>query len=234
MSRPVDRDARRQVILDGFLRYVADVGLPAATSRGLARELGMAAGALWKYFDSFEEVVVEAFRYSFRGLFERLEANQEVPGLAGLEATVSMLLPFTPEAEFEARVALGYMGFRGKYVDLINLEGEMERVWAHHLRLHLESAQDHGELVDGIDVAELTEMLLVTVIGLQMQWAVPNSFNRSPARQRAILRQFMAPWLRVPGNFFAAEAEAESDDVDALTEPVELRAPQPRSDIMTP
>lgn len=165
----------------------------------------MAAGALWKYFDGFEEVVVESYRYSFQGMFARLDEHLEEPGLAGLEAAVSVLLPFSPEAEFEGRVALGYLGFRGKYADLINVEGEMERVWARHLRHHLESARHLGELVPGVEVDELTEMLLVFVIGLQMQWAVPNSLNRAPDRQRQLLREFMNPWLAVPGTFFAAD-----------------------------
>ncbi len=203
MSRPVDRQARRREIQDGFLRYVAEVGLPAATSRGLARELGMAAGSLWNYFDNFEEVVVESYRYSFQGMFERLDAHLEEPGLPGLEAAISILLPFTPEAEFEGRVALGYLGFRGKYADLLNVEGEMERVWARHIRLHLESAHALGQLVADADVSALTEILLVVVIGLQMQWAVPNSLNRAPEQQMRILHDVLNPWLAVPGSFFA-------------------------------
>lgn len=200
MARTVDREQRRQDILDGFARYVSRVGLSAATSRGLANEVGMAAGGLWNYFENFDELIVAAFRATFEPLNHRLDERRASPGLKGLALTLADLLPLDLEQQEEGQIAIAFMGNMGRDPKLYEIQAQAERTWAEAIRFHLEAAQEQGELQPGADVAQLTEVLLVVTVGLQMQWAVPESENRSPERQWQVVTNVLTPWLATPAH----------------------------------
>ncbi|MDJ1372256.1 TetR/AcrR family transcriptional regulator [Gulosibacter molinativorax] len=195
MARTVDREQRRLEILEGFHQYVGRVGLHGATSRGLAREMGMAAGSLWNYFENFDELIVEAYRSSFEPLEARLSVHDAEPGLDGLARAVSEMLPMTEFTQEEGDLSVAFMGNMGRHPELYAIQARIERVMADHIRLHLEAAQRDGDLKPEADVARLTEVLLVVVIGLQMQWVVPGSHNRTPEAQWRVLSDTMRPWL---------------------------------------
>jgi DNA-binding transcriptional regulator YbjK len=57
MPRVVDHDARRRDIAAALLAVAARDGHDGVNSRAVARELGVAVGSLWHYFDGFDDVI---------------------------------------------------------------------------------------------------------------------------------------------------------------------------------
>jgi AcrR family transcriptional regulator len=94
MPKIVDRDARRHEIVETYLHIVARDGMEAASTRALAAELGVASGALWHYFDGFDEVLFRAFQLIFDRATERIAASTE--GKAGLAAFRAMVEDHPP------------------------------------------------------------------------------------------------------------------------------------------
>ena len=68
----VDRDQRRQEILEVTWRLMASRGADAATMREIAREAGYANGALAPYFSNKDELVEAAYVYVFDRTNERI------------------------------------------------------------------------------------------------------------------------------------------------------------------
>lgn len=195
MARTVDRDQRRQEILEGFHTYVRRVGLHEATSRGLARDMGMAAGSLWNYFENFDELIVEAYRVQFLPLEDRLTSLSMQPGLQQLANVLAEMLPLTKRTQDEGALSVAFMTNMGRHEDLYRLQASAERMMADHIRVNLQAAQESGELRADADIARLTEVLLIVVIGLQMQWVVTASHNRTPEAQWRIVSDALRPWL---------------------------------------
>lgn len=195
MANIVDRQQRRQEILEGFLDYIATVGLNDATSRGLGHHIGRSSGSLWNYFENFDELIVEGFRASFVAQLERLDSVNRSPGLLGLASVFADLLPIADESRYEGKIALGFLTNLGRHEELAVIQSQTERKWADHIRHHLQAMDEQQLLRHAIDVNRVTEILLVTVVGLQMQWALPNSVNSSPERQWQILTDAITPWL---------------------------------------
>lgn len=61
MARPTDLE-KRQEILDGVLRYIAQQGLDELSLRPLAAELGTSARMLVYYFGSKEQMLIQALQ----------------------------------------------------------------------------------------------------------------------------------------------------------------------------
>jgi AcrR family transcriptional regulator len=64
MSRVTDAhiEARRQSILDAAVRIFATRGVAAATMAEIAEEAGLSAGAIYRYFESKQDLATASFR----------------------------------------------------------------------------------------------------------------------------------------------------------------------------
>ena len=76
------REARERLIVDGAIRFFAEVGFGGQT-RELARQLGMSQSLLFKYFptkgDLIERVYEEVYLSRWNPYWEVLLANAEIP-----------------------------------------------------------------------------------------------------------------------------------------------------------
>ncbi len=82
------RAARRQEIVDAAMELVLEQGLDGLTIARLAKEVDAAVGAIYRYFDGKEAVIVELQLLAVQRLVEQLQARlEEVEGtLAELPA----------------------------------------------------------------------------------------------------------------------------------------------------
>src|SRR5689334_14842717 len=111
LPKIVDHDQRRSEIVEAFLSVVARKGLPAATSRAIAAELGVGTGALWHYFDGFDAVTAAAYQRVFERTNIRIDgAATGLRGLAATEAVMREILPLGKETLDEAQVVVGFWG----------------------------------------------------------------------------------------------------------------------------
>jgi AcrR family transcriptional regulator len=193
----VDHDARRNEIVEAFLTVVAREGMPAATSRAIAAELGIGTGALWHYFDEFDEVAASAYQRISERTNARLAAY--TTGRRGLDAVRAMLheiYPMEKETVDEAHVVVGFWG-RLAANDRISTGHDVDDQWRVLVREHLTEAVAGGELRADTPVDDLADVLFAVGMG-QQALAIMRSPLSAPARQRASIEHTLRPWLVSP------------------------------------
>jgi AcrR family transcriptional regulator len=194
MPRLVDRDERRALIVDAYLRIVSRSGVTAATSRALAAEAGISSGALWHYFEGFGDVVRAAFQQVYAQTNERIaSATAGRRGLDALDAMALDILPHDSRTRDEAVVVVSFWGLLPAHDEFREQSRAVEAEWGRQVSMHLHEAIDDGELVPAAPVRELTDALLALYEALQLR-EVQGSPSAQPARQRAILEHLIAPW----------------------------------------
>jgi AcrR family transcriptional regulator len=194
MPKRIDPDARRAQIVDAYLRLVSRSGVAAATSRALAVEAGIAAGALWHAFSGMDEVVGAAFERVYAQTDVRIEAA--TAGLRGLEALDAMAREIVPHDEAtraEAVVVVSFWGLLPAHEEFRTHTRAVEQDWGRQVRGHLAEAMEDGILIPGTPVPQLTDALLSVFEVLQLR-EVQGSDVASPQRCEALLDHLLAPW----------------------------------------
>jgi AcrR family transcriptional regulator len=172
----VDREQRRQEILEVTWRLMATRGADAATMREIAREAGYANGALAPYFANKDELVEAAYVYVFDRTNERIQtAVTGKRGLAALRAFLVEVLPTTELTLLEARIVLPFWNRTVTDERLARMNDGAMRRWRHELRALLAQAREDGDVAAGIDDDVAVEQLLATALGLQVLALLPDS-----------------------------------------------------------
>lgn len=199
MPRRVDRDQRRAEIVDAYLRLVARSGVAGATSRALAVEAQIAAGALWHYFAGLDDVLRAAFERVYRETNARIDsAVAGLRGLAAVEGMAAEVLPHDAQTRDEAAIAVSFWGLLPAHADFRAYTLEVERDWNARLAAHLAEAVADGELVPATPVPELSDTLLSVFDAAQVR-GVQDSPVADPGRQRAMRERLLDPWRVSPG-----------------------------------
>lgn len=176
MPKLVDREQRRQEILEVTWRLMATRGADAATMREIAREAGYANGALAPYFANKDELVEAAYVYVFDRTNERIQtAVTGKRGLAALRAFLVEVLPTTELTLLEARIVLPFWNRTVTDERLARMNDGAMRRWRHELRALLVQAREDGDVAAGIDDDVAVEQLLATALGLQVLALLPDS-----------------------------------------------------------
>ncbi|WP_250034949.1 TetR/AcrR family transcriptional regulator [Paractinoplanes maris] len=196
MPKIVDHDQRRTEIVEAFLAVVGRDGPAAASSRAIAAELGVGAGALWHYFDSLDAVVAAACRRVLERTDARItSATEGRRGLAALDATLREILPLAKQTVDEAQVVVGFWGRLATDRQLAAGQSDALDMWGARLRRHLAEAVDDGDLVAGVPADCLAEVLLSIAVGQQVH-AVLDGARTDPQHQLGLVRHCLTPWTR--------------------------------------
>lgn len=194
LPKIVDHDQRRGEIVDAFLSVVGRDGPAAASSRAIAAELGVGAGALWHYFDSLDAVVAAACRQVLKGADARIAAAAAGRrGLNALEATLCEILPLAKHTRDEAKVVMGFWGRLAVDRQIATGKSDALSMWGGRVRRHLTEAVEDGELVRDVPVDCLADVLLSIAIGQQVH-AVLDAGQDDPQRQLALVQHCLKPW----------------------------------------
>ncbi|MGY1636993.1 TetR/AcrR family transcriptional regulator [Geodermatophilus sp. SYSU D00742] len=192
MPKIVDRDGRRQEILEVTWRLMATRGADAATMREIAREAGYANGALAPYFASKDELVEAAYVYVFDRTNERIRtAVAGKRGLAALRALLVEVLPTTELTRLEARIVLPFWNRTVTDERLAQLNDRAMRRWRQDLRTLVAQAREDGDITVATADDVVVEQLLATALGLQVLALLPDA-PTSPATQLAMLDSALA------------------------------------------
>lgn len=111
------RAARREQIVDAVLRIVGEQGIESLTTTALARDIGVTSGALFRHFDTRDEILEETVRFvaeAIDGTFpdaslpaverlrrltaNRIEALTSEPGIAWFLHSDQAPLSLPPDA----------------------------------------------------------------------------------------------------------------------------------------
>ncbi|MCO8274249.1 TetR/AcrR family transcriptional regulator [Actinoplanes sp. TRM 88003] len=194
MPKIVDHDQRRGEIVDAYLSVVGRDGPAAASSRAIAAELGVGAGALWHYFDSLDAVVAAACRQVLVGTDARIAAATEGRrGLTALDAMLREIMPMARHTRDEAKVVVGFWGRLAVDRQITAGQADALDMWGARVRRHLGEAVEDGELVRHLAVDCLADVLLSIAVGQQVH-AVLDAEAADPQRQHALVQHCLKPW----------------------------------------
>lgn len=186
MPRVADHAERREIFAAAALRVIVREGMAGLTVRAVAAEAGFTTGALTHYFQSKDQLLIEASELSARLVRDRMErAARAGSGVEAIRRVVSLALPLTVETRGFWRIWLAYWE-RSSYDD------EVARVmrlrydeWRGRLEGLLRRAQLEGDVARSVEPREAAEALVALVDGIGVQVVLGVS-RISAARQRSL------------------------------------------------
>ncbi|WP_432492616.1 TetR/AcrR family transcriptional regulator [Kineococcus auxinigenes] len=193
MPRAVDRQQRRDEFVDAFLSIVADGGLEAATSRAVAARGGASVGALWHYFDTFDELLAEASRQVSRRAGRRRDARMAANrGLTALQVLLEEFFPLDRTTQDEARVLIAFWGRVAHHEQLRDVYEADSDEWFGCVRRCLREAVEDGELAASTPVEELTAVVWHLGVAGQTDSVVFHP-HADPAQRLRVVWTVLAP-----------------------------------------
>jgi AcrR family transcriptional regulator len=191
MARPVDRDAKRQTILEAATARFAEVGYEAASMDGLAAAAGVSKGSLYDYFKNKEDLFYASFEW-FEGQvlaasMARMQAGDSArarlinfadASVAALQDNVTLY-----PVMLEVWAAAAKSGTRERFSEAMRALYTDFRAQIGGL---IRAAQDSGEIDAHADAEALAGMLIGAVDGLLLQYWLDPSFD-----PRAWVKRFM-------------------------------------------
>ncbi|WP_091231244.1 TetR/AcrR family transcriptional regulator [Microbacterium sp. 3J1] len=192
MPRVVDHDERRRQIAEALLVVAARDGHENVSSRAVAKELGVATGALWHYFDGFDDVVRAAAAEVTRRTDERIAAaTTGLRGLARLDALMREVLPVDDRTRTEARVVVGFWGRLAAIAPVPDAGAPTLATWQESIREALSEAIADGALRPDTPIDALIALLRAITYGQQV---VEVTEPQDAASHLAVLESILSPW----------------------------------------
>ena len=192
VPRVVDHDERRRQIAEALLVVAARDGHESVTSRAVAKELGVATGALWHYFDGFDDVIRAAAAEVTRRTDERItEATAGLRGLALLDALMREVLPIDERTRTEAHVVVGFWGRLATLAPTPDAGAPTLATWQDSIRDALEQAVADRELLPETPIDAVMALLRSITYGQQV---VEVTEPQQAAAHLAVLDSILAPW----------------------------------------
>ncbi|MGH9291809.1 MAG: TetR/AcrR family transcriptional regulator [Acidimicrobiales bacterium] len=171
MPRIVDREMRREEVLEATWRVLARGGIEGLNIREVAAEAGYSTGVVAHYFKNKDDVVRSALLRVWRRESERIaERTASLHGLAALDAIAAEVLPVGEQRSLEMAV---WMSFWAAAIGDKELAAEQQKYyagWRALLRRHLEEAV-HLEEVADIDCHLEAVRLAALIDGVGIQAA---------------------------------------------------------------
>jgi AcrR family transcriptional regulator len=172
----VDRERRRQEILEVTWRLMATRGADAATMREIAREAGYANGALAPYFANKDELVEAAYVHVFEQTNDRIRtAVAGRRGVAALRAFLVEVVPTTEVTRLEARIVLPFWNRTVTDERLARLNDAAMQRWRRDIRELLRQGREDGDVTVATADDVLADQLLALALGLQVLALLPES-----------------------------------------------------------
>jgi AcrR family transcriptional regulator len=171
MPKVVDYAKRRVEIVDALLELIAQEGMSAATSRSLARYLGVSNGALWRYFKDKDDLLAATYQTVLDKSNRRVV--EAIAGRSGADAVLAMMetfFPQTPELQDEAKVVLAFWGIAAMNPTQAG-HGNPEMVqWSDEFAILLKQAVETGELRADTPTEALGNVLMSVGINAQVDY----------------------------------------------------------------
>ena len=192
MPRVVDHDERRRQIAEALLAVAARDGHEAVSSRAVAKELGVATGSLWHYFDGFDDVVRAAAVEITRRTDERIRSvTTGLRGLSRLDALMREVLPVDAETRTEAYVVVGFWGRLATLASDPDAGSPTRATWQNGISEAIDEAIADGELSPTTPKHAVMSLLRSITYGQQV---LEVTEPRGADAHLAVLDSILAPW----------------------------------------
>ncbi len=192
MPRVVDHDERRRQIAEALLAVAARDGHEAVSSRAVAKELGVATGSRWHYFDGFEDVIRSAAAEITRRTDERIRSvTTGLRGLNRLDALMREVLPVEAETRTEAYVVVGFWGRLTTLASSPDAGSPTLATWQDGISEALDEAVADGELTAATPKQAVMSLLRSITYGQQV---LEVTEPRGAEAHLAVLDSILSPW----------------------------------------
>lgn len=147
MPKIVDHDQRRAELAHAAWRVIIANGLDGTTTREIARESGYSAGVLSHYFQSKDDLLLEALRRSHAVILRRLgELAERHTGLTALRMFCYDSIPLHDEQVRETYLEMSFWSRALVNAELREVQRSEAGHWRGVLRRLVVGAQESGEL----------------------------------------------------------------------------------------
>lgn len=184
-------EVRRDQIVEAAMRVIATRGTRGATTKAIAREVGISEGALYRHFQSRDEILSLVVDHIGAGLSRnlwRLEAHPADP-LAQLEVLFLGHVDFLeehrgiPRLAFSEDVHLHRPDLRVRMA--IHVEGYLERIQG-----LIEAGQRAGSIRADLDGKVVAILLVGAIQALSLRWSLSGFQFSLAGRAKAAWRGF--------------------------------------------
>jgi len=153
MPKIVDHDVQREKFARAVIRLVAREGLEGMTMRAVAEEAGLSYGSLFHYFNSKDELLMHAIRFSTSEQTRRVnEFSVRFKGLKALEQLMRDDALVDDETREDSLAWLAFLYKAALKEPFAEMHAELIAGWIERIRGLLQEAQDRGELRPGLDL----------------------------------------------------------------------------------
>jgi len=191
MARAVDHAERRESFAAAALRVIMRDGMAGLTVRAVAAEAGFTTGALTHYFNSKDQLLIEASELSARLVRERMErAERAHPAMEAIRRVIALALPLTAETRGYWRIWLAYWERSSYDDDVARVMRLRYAEWRGRLRTIILRAQQEGDVAASVDAREAAEAMIALVDGIGVQVVLGVS-RISAVRQRAMVDDWL-------------------------------------------
>ncbi len=153
MPKIVDHDVQREKFANAAIRIVARAGLEGLTMRAVASEAGLSYGSLFHYFNSKDELLMEAIRHSTAEQSRRVnEFSVRFKGLKALEQLMCDDALVEEGSRDDSLVWLAFLYKAALQKPFANMHAELIGGWIERIRGLLTDARELGELRPGLDI----------------------------------------------------------------------------------
>jgi len=191
MARRADHSERREIFAAAALRVIMRAGVAGLTVREVAKEAGFTTGALTHYFQSKDQVLIEASEYSAKLMRPRMERMAKDPSaIEALRQVVFEAMPLTHRSRDLWRIWLGFWERSSYNPEVARVMRARYVEWRGRLRVLIERAQREREAPFAFDADLAAQELVAVVDGIAVQ--VVLGTGRIPAARQ---REMIETWI---------------------------------------
>lgn len=168
MPRVVDHEHRRHELAEAAWRAIIKYGLDGTTTRLIAKESGYSNGVLAHYFESKDEILLEALRNSHEGVDKRIRgAVEKKEGFDALRTFCIEVLPVSEQSARETHLEMSMWSRALVNEELRSVQRSESSRWRRLMERLIVEAQRSGELVD-IPSRTIAVLLSAVIDGLSI------------------------------------------------------------------
>ena len=180
MPRVVDHAARRHELAEAAWRAIVKYGLDGTTTRLIAKESGYSNGVLAHYFESKDEILLEALRISHEGVDKRIrEAVEDKEGLEALRTFCIEVLPVSERPVRETHLEMSMWSRALVNDELRSVQRSESSRWRRLMERLIVDAQRSGELAE-VPPRTIAVLLSAVIDGLSIYALLyPDRFGKA-------------------------------------------------------
>ena len=147
MPKIVDHDSQRGKFAEAVIRLVGREGLEGLTMRAVATEAGLSYGSLFHYFDSKDDLLMHAVRYSTSQQSRRVnEFSIKYRGLKALEYLMNDDALVDETSREDSLVWMAFLYKAALKESFAEMHADLISGWLDRIEALLREAQREGEI----------------------------------------------------------------------------------------